>query len=94
MTDRLPRIHVTQLQVPRVLHMYIKQCRSCKNINQLSKRAGIAPGTITRILEGQPDLRFSTLAFLCDALGVSLKEFMEHAEAKKPIKYQKLVFVP
>jgi transcriptional regulator with XRE-family HTH domain len=93
MTGKPSRIHPTQTEVSRVLTMFMAKSRDCKYVAALAKRSGVSTHTIRRILDGE-ETRVGTLAFICDALRVSLKTFFEHVEAKRPIKYQKLVFVP
>jgi len=90
MTGRA-RVHFTQLEIARVLLMFMRTNRKCRSINGLAIRAGVSPETISRILDAKSDLRVSTLAFICDALGIKITQFYEQVESR-PIKQAKSMF--
>ena len=48
--------------------------------NGLAERAGVSQTHLRRVELGQADITVNHLQLLCDALGVSLKEFFEETD--------------
>ena len=53
--------------------------------NGLAERAGVSQTHLRRVELGQADITIGHLQLLCDAMGISLKEFFEDNSSKDEI---------
>lgn len=53
--------------------------------NGLAERAGVSQTHLRRVELGQADITVSHLQLLCDAMGISLKEFFEDTSASNEV---------
>ena len=53
--------------------------------NGLAERAGVSQSHLRRVELGQADITVSHLQLLCDAMGISLKEFFEEESDENEI---------
>lgn len=60
-----------------------KQCGYTQN--GLAERAGVSQTHLRRVELGQADITISHLQLLCDAMGISLKEFFEDSEESNEV---------
>ena len=63
------------MDVSKRLSTLRKQCGYTQN--SLAERAGVSQTHLRRVELGQADITVSHLQLICDALGISLKEFFE-----------------
>ena len=67
------------MDVNKRLRYLREQCGYTQN--SLAERAGISQTHLRRVELGQADITIGHLQLLCDAMGISLKEFFEESPA-------------
>jgi len=71
------------MDVNKRLRYLREQCGYTQN--SLAERAGISQTHLRRVELGQADITIGHLQLLCDAMGISLKEFFEESPATDEI---------
>ncbi|MCP5463991.1 MAG: LexA family transcriptional regulator [Deltaproteobacteria bacterium] len=60
--------------------------KSDKNQTKIALEAGISKGRMSRILNGHSEVHFNEIENICDALGVSLREFEKYRSDEETLR--------
>ena len=66
----------------RIIH-FRQQCGYTQN--GLAERAGVSQSHLRRVELGQADITVGHLEFLCDAMGITLKDFFDDTTAEDEV---------
>jgi DNA-binding phage protein len=92
--SRHSRRHVTQAEIGLVLARLMAESRNCQSQSDLARCSGVSQTNIGRILRDETCPQTNTIAFIVDALGISLSKFYALVEGEQPIYHLKLELVP